>query len=601
MKQVTYRSLKSKNFMSIGDDQIEIKFKRGLNMITGQNLDNPERKNAVGKSTVMNAFFWGVFGDTIGKISNKNIINYITKKKGYVEIEFDVNENGSQKSYKILRKLKPNSVELYEDGVDVTRDSVRNTNSKICDIIGSNALISKCVDIMSISDNAPFMTQTAESKRKFISNIFNIIIFDVMKKMSKEDTKTNNVNKKVVDGKIITLESSLDSLMSKRDAVTLENANRRDKYRKILQKYVDRIANVEDSINQLVEDGSNSPTMEDCTSQLEDFINLETETTNKLSKLKDVYSKITNKIEILSKEMEKMCDVTVSKCPKCLQDVGEDHLQHLQEEISANTLEQEEYKVKLDKIRTGVRTYTKKVEKITDKIRIIKENVASIKENMQQKRRLDIQLSDLRIQKEDFCQSFDDSDSENTFEQLIEETELKLKDVDEELTEYRTTSDVLDVCNFVLGDEGVKSIVIKKLLNILNNNISKYLGLMGLDKRCEFDEYFDETIKSKGGVETSYYNCSGAERKTIDVACSLAFSDLRQRTCGVYSNIKFFDEIFDSAFDERGLDMFIEMLKNKIDASGWAVYAISHRKEAIKHIDGQVIELVKHNNVTSLK
>ena len=124
---------------------------------------------------------------------------------------------------------------------------------------------------------------------------------------------------------------------------------------------------------------------------------------------------------------------------------------------------------------------------------------------------------------------------------------------------------------------------------------------MGLDMRCEFDEYFDETIKSKGGNETSYFNCSGAERKTIDIACSLAFSDLRQRTCGVYSNVKFFDEIFDSAFDERGLDMFIEMLKNKINDSGWSVYAISHRKEAIKHIDGQVVELVKHKEVTSLK
>ena len=90
MKQIVYKNMTVKNFMSIGNTEISMKFKSGLNMITGENLDNPERKNAVGKSTLMNAFFWGQYGETIGKIPNAKIINYITKKKGYVKIEFKV-------------------------------------------------------------------------------------------------------------------------------------------------------------------------------------------------------------------------------------------------------------------------------------------------------------------------------------------------------------------------------------------------------------------------------------------------------------------------------------------------------------------------------
>lgn len=601
MKQVSYKSLKIKNFMSIGDEEIDIKFKQGLNMITGQNIDNPDRKNAVGKSTLMNAFFWGVFGETIGKIANKNVINYITKKKGYVDVEFDIIENGTTKSYKIVRKLKPNSVELYEDGVDITRDSVRNTNAKICSIISSNAMISKCVDIMSISDNAPFMTQTAESKRKFISNIFNVVIFDIMKKLSKEDVKANNINKRVVDGKITTLESSLESLQDKKESVDEENATRKDKYLQMLDKFDKRIEKNEYSITEVESLLVTEETLDGYAVDRQSKKDFVDEWTEKISKLKDVRSKLEAKTEMLSNKLSKIDNIGGAKCSKCLQNIGEDHLEHLQEEKDSIVLEMHELSTKIDKATRGVQLYTKKVRDCLGEISKLDEKIQSNKTNDRMYERLKSDLLDLERQRYEFEQSFDDSSTDNAFVKLIEETEEKLTVVEEEFDGYRFKSDVLDVCNFVLGDEGVKSIVVKKLLTILNNNISKYLGMMGLDKRCEFDEYFDETIKSKGGVETSYYNCSGAERKTIDIACSLAFSDLRQRTCGVYSNVKFFDEIFDSAFDERGLDMFIEMLKEKITDSGWSVYAISHRKEAIKHIDGQVIELVKKNDVTSLK
>ena len=171
--------------MSIGEDEVSIKFKQGLNMITGKNLDNPERKNAVGKSTVMNAFFWGLFGETIGKIANKNIVNYVTNKRVLLKLSLTLLKMVRTQVTKSLDVLKPSSVELYKDSVDVSRDSIKNTNAEICRIVSSNAMISKCTDIMSISDNAPFMTQTAEAKRKFISNIFNVIIFDFDAKFSK--------------------------------------------------------------------------------------------------------------------------------------------------------------------------------------------------------------------------------------------------------------------------------------------------------------------------------------------------------------------------------------------------------------------------------
>jgi DNA repair exonuclease SbcCD ATPase subunit len=115
---------------------------------------------------------------------------------------------------------------------------------------------------------------------------------------------------------------------------------------------------------------------------------------------------------------------------------------------------------------------------------------------------------------------------------------------------------------------------------------------------CKFDEYFDEEISTGGGKKFSYSNLSGAEKRSVDVACVLSFSDMRRKISGISSNLEFYDEIFDSAFDERGLDLLIEVLKSRIEKNNTCVYAISHRKETIKHIDGEVINLEKENNIT---
>ena len=88
------------------------------------------------------------------------------------------------------------------------------------------------------------------------------------------------------------------------------------------------------------------------------------------------------------------------------------------------------------------------------------------------------------------------------------------------------------------------------------------------------------------------------ERKTIDLACAWAFKDIKKKISGTSSNVEFLDEILDSAFDERGLDLLIEVIKDRIEKDKLSCYAISHRKETIKHIDGETVNLEKENKIT---
>jgi DNA repair exonuclease SbcCD ATPase subunit len=186
--------------------------------------------------------------------------------------------------------------------------------------------------------------------------------------------------------------------------------------------------------------------------------------------------------------------------------------------------------------------------------------------------------------------------------QVIEESindAKRRKDLEEiNFASLKEKGDDLDTCKFILGEEGVKAFVVKKLLGMLNTSIQTYINDLGMTMKCKFDEFFVEQITNDKGKEISYWNFSGGERRTVDLACAWAFKDIKRKISGISSNVEFCDEIFDSAFDERGLDLLIEVLKDRIDKYNMSIYAISHRKETMKHIDGEIVALEKENGVT---
>jgi hypothetical protein len=159
-------------------------------------------------------------------------------------------------------------------------------------------------------------------------------------------------------------------------------------------------------------------------------------------------------------------------------------------------------------------------------------------------------------------------------------------------------SEDYEICKFVLGEEGVRSFVVKRLLSMMNASIQQYINDLGMSIRCKFDEYFDEQLSNDKGKEISYWNLSGGERRTVDLACAWAFKDLKRKISGVSSNVEFGDEFFDSAFDGHGFDLLVQLVKQRIDKHNLSFYAISHRKEIEKHINGETVFLEKEGGVT---
>ena len=176
MKYVNFKKITAKNFLSIGEDPVSVEFSKGLHIITGNNKDKPDRRNAIGKSTIADAIYFAIFGETLRELKKDLIPNNITGGKTHVELDFEVISAANTKEYKIIRSLSPTKTIIFEDGVEKTLDSTNNTNKYICDVISASpAIFQNCV-IMTVNDATPFMAKSKIDKRKFIEDIFGFLL-----------------------------------------------------------------------------------------------------------------------------------------------------------------------------------------------------------------------------------------------------------------------------------------------------------------------------------------------------------------------------------------------------------------------------------------
>jgi DNA repair exonuclease SbcCD ATPase subunit len=189
-------------------------------------------------------------------------------------------------------------------------------------------------------------------------------------------------------------------------------------------------------------------------------------------------------------------------------------------------------------------------------------------------------------------------ESKNTFVEMLEVATKEHETLETELKNYQRLYKIFESAKYIVSEEGVKTFIVKKLLSVLNDRIDYYLRKLDSNSTCVFNEFFEETIKNDKGVECSYFNFSGAEMKTIDLACLFAFMDLRRMQGDVAINISMYDELFDSSFDEKGLEHVTDILKERVTVNNEAVFVISHRKESLKAATGEVITLEKQNGIT---
>tara|TARA_A100000172_G_scaffold31858_1_gene19014 strand:- start:2572 stop:4377 length:1806 start_codon:yes stop_codon:yes gene_type:complete len=594
MKYVCFKELKIKNFLSIGEEFVTVNFEKGLHIVTGINRDKEDRRNGVGKSTIADGLYFAIFGQTLRDIKKNFIANNLTSGTCEVQLSFTVDDpKHGVNEFDIIRTLNPSKVYVYKNGNDKTRDSISNTNEYINTVLSSTPEIFQNCVIMTLNNHVPFMGKSKTEKRKFIEQIFNLEIFS---KMLGELRNEHNEIKRNFDIEITRLEETNNHLNTQQQQVDNFEENKNQ-----------RINRIKDQISAKNTDLKNYKEEKDTVESLD-----ETPYVDKSDKLNDEIVDLKNiKNEKYEKIVQLKTNLTTNKstltkigtdeatCPMCLRPL-EDHDKDLIEEekgkiniILDNILNDIKYnKEDYENTVREINSYSAAKTKIDNKLLSIKtqkDNISYLERN----------ISDIENIIKQYQTDIDSIKNEtNSFDDLISNTTDKINSIKQEIDSLKKVINLMDVVKFVVSEEGVKSFIVKKILSHFNGKLTHFLKKLDSNCVCVFNEYFEEEIINEKGKICLYNNFSGAERKAIDLACLFSFMDMRKSQGDVYYNISFYDELFDSSLDEKGVDLVLEILNERVEKYNECVMVISHRKESIKSANGDVIFLEKHNGIT---
>ena len=598
MKQVVFKKLSIQNFLSVGNEPVVIEFTKGINVITGVNLDKEGSKNGVGKSVICDAINFCLFGETLRELKKDHIKNRFSRGTCKVILSFDIIDNTTTHSYVLMRSIEPTSIQLLQtvpQNCDITKSSIPRTNEFICKLINCAADVFQHSILMSVNSTLPFMAQKKVEKRKFIEGVLKLDIFSEM---------LNNVR--------------LDYTETKKESDSEQNIL--NDLNNNLIKYAEQQKNIEDS-KKIQEDillnriSQNNKEIEELQSKivpitqdsnaLTDGISL---IESKLREYNDKSQEIRTCIATLNLDIKNKRSALAEleelgmTCETCKRPFSETDIQQIDDKMKGINSQIEELKMGILTHNKNLITYNELVDKCNkgknvyrDKLHqleIVKNNNKNFEDKITH-----IQSTNMQIQRDIENLSVNTFD----FKTIINDTTDRQKIVGDHLDVLSKKLNIQESAKFVVSEEGVKSFIVKKILQVLNARMAIYLVKLDANCRCSFNEYFEETIIDDKGMECSYYNFSGGERKRIDLAMLFTFQDIRRLQGDVAINISMYDELLDSSLDGRGIELVIAVLKERVEKFNEAVYIITHNSHAMNTTVHKAIELVKYNGITRLR
>ena len=594
MKNVNFKKVKIFNFLSIGKTPVEIEFTPGIHLITGINRDKTDRRNGVGKSSVIESVYFAIFGQTLRELKKDLIPNNYTNSTCEVILDFDIIENKICTVYQIIRTLNPSKLYLYENGKDVTRDTIKNTEEYIFKLLNATpSLFENCV-IMSLNSSIPFMAKSKVEKRKFIESIFNLEIFSKMLSLAREDVNNNKKLYEIeltkfeeIDNNCKALQQQKENILKSRSEKIVVYEQRKIDNSKEKSILIQTLNNIKiesiDNFNEKLQ--KLKAGLEECECRIDTHNESRTIVSRDIQNIETQLNKIGTKN---------------NNCPVCLRPILEHDLDIIEQEkqllqTKINLL-QKDVKVSIEKINT-LKQKKETIKELIDKCNTsINNNKLKIQEKLNVEERLKRLIEWLCQLDTDILQL----KNENTdVDSLIISNKLKLKTLQENVNTLKLTNNLLDTVKFIVSEEGVKSYIVNKILEVFNNKLMQYLKKMNANSYCVFNEYFEEEIINEKGKICSYFNFSGAERKDIDLACLFAFMDMRRLQGDITYNLSIYDELFDSSLDEKGIDQVTNILKERVEKYNECVIIISHRKESIKAVTDNIIFLEKKSGQTN--
>ena len=569
---IHFKTIRWANFMSTGNQLTEVRLDKSKStLVVGD--------NGAGKSTMLDALSFALYGKAFRDINKPQLINSITGKGCLVECEFKI----GGKEYLVRRGMKPYFFEIIQNGKLLNQDSRVTEYQEMLEkhILKLSHKSFGQIVVLGSANFVPFMQLAPFVRREVIEDLLDIQIFSTMNTLLKEKVNENKSSIMEVEQRILLIENKIDLQKRHIQSIKDNNDSLIENKREVIQETMDKITQANLEIGRLKEDLQYNM----------DAISDERKVHSKLTKTLDLEKQLNDKVKVTKREVKFYHDN--DSCPTCKQDLDQSFktnkitkktalldkyvngIAQLEAEITATEERLVEIKA-INKVIEGINrhisSFHNQIYSWNENITLLNNEIETIRNNTKM---IDGTKSDVKRLKEDH------------------KIESRLR---HDLFEERT---LINISSFLLKDNGVKTKIIRQYVPVMNKLINKYLSALDFFVQFELNEKFEESIKSRFRDEFKYNSFSEGEKMRIDLALLFTWRTIAKMRNSASTNLLIMDEVFDSSLDTTGTDEFMKILEGL--TSDVNVFVISHKGDQLYDKFQSVIKFKKEKNFSRME
>jgi DNA repair exonuclease SbcCD ATPase subunit len=557
-----------KNFLSTGNAFTEIQLdKNDSTLIVGE--------NGAGKSTMLDALCFGLYGKPFRKVKKDQLINSVNGRDVLVEIEFHTHDH----QYTIRRGIKPNLFEIIEDGVLIDQDAAARDYQEMLEkhILKLSMKSFTQIVILGSSSFVPFMQLTTNVRREVIEDLLDIRVFSSMAVLLKDRVSGNRQALTMTEHDITNTTNNIKLQEKLRQDLAQEKSEKIDEYR----------SRIEDARSAIIRNEAEAATIEaeinDLLEQIEDKDNVSA----RIQKILNLESNLEKKKANARKTIKFYHDN--DECPTCTQTID-------------SAIKCEKIKEK-EKIETEVNDALQTLQGSLSEAELRLSEITKVQREVNTRQHLlrDVQSSIKSSQKEislwtkeiESASKGSVAFNEDTITQLKEEYGLFLG----KKQEYLDEREMYDLATVILRDSGIKSRIIKQYVPVINTLVNKYLAAMDFFVKFELNEQFEEKILSRHRDDFTYDSFSEGEKMRIDLSLLFTWRSIARMKNSAHTNLLILDEVFDASLDANGCDEFLKLIHSLEDSN---IFVISHKGDVLHDKFSNTLRFTKQKNFSRI-
>ena len=568
---IVFKKLKYKNFLSTGNTWTDIDFlKSKSTLVVGH--------NGAGKSTMLDAIAFGLFGKPHRSINKQQLVNSINQKDCLVELEFSIGKN----EFKVVRGIKPNKFEIWKNDVMINQSSHAKEYQRILEqnYLKLNHKSFHQIVVLGSSSFIPFMQLPGGHRREVIEDLLDINVFSKMNGLLKEKASVLRERMRENDYQIDIIKNKVDTQKKYiNDVKILTEQNISSKKAKI-EEHDSAIRQFEEENTRLAKEIDNK--QEPVEKELNKLHDKKQSLLQYNAQFKSQMNSITKEAKFYEEN---------DTCPTCSQDLAEDLKT---EKLSAAKSKAKELKSAMDTAATESNAVGESIDTLTDQLNDIREKQNSIQYNSKSITTLRAEIDSIN----DDLNTSAVADLNAAQEELKNITSSKegLLESKFKMNEEKSYNDVILE---MLKDTGIKTKIIKQYIPVINKFVNQYLQVLDFFVHFDLNESFQETIRSRHRDEFTYDSFSEGEKQRIDLALLFTWRQIAKMKNSVATNLLILDETFDSSLDHDGVDNLMKILYSLDDSTN--TFVISHKGDILDGKFNEKIEFIKEKNFSRKK